>query len=178
MGINPNTAPTPRKAAKAPIESTDPLRESAREARAEKNKEVAKAPVAPERPKPPRQPKAKKTSEAVADMIGNAQFLGAIRQALDLTQLDVARGLGVGQGAVAQLERRSDVLVSTLARYVSAMGATLHVSVATPDGAVIPLAGFSALRGSPAAGKKRGRPSGHKPVAALAAKAAKFAAGS
>jgi transcriptional regulator with XRE-family HTH domain len=176
MGITQNTAPTPRKAAKAPIESPAPLRPAVRSPRAKKNNEAAKAPVSPK--KAPRQPKAKKTSEAVADMIENAQFLGAIRQALDQTQLDVARGLGVGQGAVAQLERRSDVLVSTLARYVSAMGATLHVSVTTPDGALIPLAGFSALRGSPAAGKKRGRPSGHKPVAALAAKAAKAAAGS
>jgi transcriptional regulator with XRE-family HTH domain len=110
-----------------------------------------------------------------AELISQAEFLGPMRQALGKTQLDVAKGLGVGQGAVAQLERRSDILVSTLARYAAAMGATLHISLSVDGGAPVALEKFSALRGASAAGKKRGRPSGAKPEAALAAKAAKAA---
>ena len=123
----------------------------------------------------PRQASSSPSPQA-ATQIAKAEFLGPMRQALGKTQLDIARGLGVGQGAVAQLEKRTDILVSTLARYAQAMGATLNISLCV-DGQAIPLENFSALRGASAAGKKRGRPSGAKPEAALAAKAAKAAQG-
>lgn len=107
--------------------------------------------------KPRSKRKAPSSPEAAASIIGQAELLGAMRQALGRTQLDVSRGLGVGQGAVAQLEQRSDLLLSTLVRYMAAMGAEISITLTTADGAQIPLRGLSALRGESAAGKRRGR---------------------
>jgi helix-turn-helix protein len=52
-----------------------------------------------------------------------AENLAMIRRAGDLTQVEVAEKLGVGQAVVSRLERRSDMLLSTLADYLHATGA-------------------------------------------------------
>ena len=54
---------------------------------------------------------------------------GWVREALGFTQADLAAELGVTQSNVAQTERRKDILVSTLARYLGAIGADLHLVV-------------------------------------------------
>ena len=41
--------------------------------------------------------------------------------------------LGVGQDTISRIERRSDILLSTLRRYVEAMGGTLNLSLSTPS---------------------------------------------
>jgi transcriptional regulator with XRE-family HTH domain len=43
-----------------------------------------------------------------------AMNLAMIRKAAQMTQVEVARKLGVGQGAARRLERRDDMLLSTL----------------------------------------------------------------
>jgi DNA-binding XRE family transcriptional regulator len=52
-----------------------------------------------------------------------AQGLAEIRRAAALTQTDLAKNLGVQQGAVSRIENRDDVLLSTLADYAAAAGA-------------------------------------------------------
>lgn len=52
-----------------------------------------------------------------------AMNLAMIRKAAQMTQAEVARKLGVGQGAVSRLENRSDMLLSTLYDYLTATGA-------------------------------------------------------
>jgi hypothetical protein len=42
-----------------------------------------------------------------------AMNLAMIRKAAQMTQVEVARKLGVGQGAAPRLERRDDMLLST-----------------------------------------------------------------
>ncbi len=49
--------------------------------------------------------------------------LAMIRRAGDLTQVQIAQKLGVGQGVVSRLERHHDMLLSTLADYLHATGA-------------------------------------------------------
>ncbi|WP_419728143.1 helix-turn-helix domain-containing protein [Lichenicola sp.] len=44
-----------------------------------------------------------------------------------MTQKELAGRLQIGQSALARIERRSDILVSTLRDYLSALGATLRV---------------------------------------------------
>lgn len=51
------------------------------------------------------------------------ESLAKIRKAGELTQSDVAAKLGVGQAVVSRLERRDDMLLSTLAGYLHATGA-------------------------------------------------------
>src|SRR5580693_5996901 len=52
-----------------------------------------------------------------------AMNLAMIRKAAQMTQVEVARNLGVGQGVVSRLEHRDDMLLSTLYDYLMATGA-------------------------------------------------------
>jgi hypothetical protein len=53
--------------------------------------------------------------------------LRSLRVALDKTQADVARAADMEQGDVSKLEARDDLKLSTLARYVAALGGKLEV---------------------------------------------------
>ncbi|SKU61850.1 helix-turn-helix domain-containing protein [Mycobacteroides abscessus] len=59
--------------------------------------------------------------------------LSVIRTAADMTQLELARILGVGQAAVSKVERQHDLLLSTLANYVQAAGAQARIIVTVGD---------------------------------------------
>ena len=56
-----------------------------------------------------------------------------LREAVERTQEDLAARLGVGQDTVSRIERRSDILLSTLRRYVEAMGGELNLVARFPD---------------------------------------------
>ena len=73
----------------------------------------------------------KRTAQLLA-----AMDLGEIRGALDLTQEDLAERLAISQSNVSRLERRQDVLVSTLREVIEALGGHLHLVADFPDGAV------------------------------------------
>ena len=81
------------------------------------------------------------------EMIEHADSLSEIRKAMSKTQSEIARELGVGQVAVAQLEKRSDLLLSTLQRYVRATGAELSLVIHTKQGAEIVLQSLGDLGG-------------------------------
>jgi transcriptional regulator with XRE-family HTH domain len=55
-----------------------------------------------------------------------------LRQAVERTQQDLAASLGVGQDTISRIERRSDMLLSTLRRYVEAMGGKLELVAEFP----------------------------------------------
>lgn len=65
-----------------------------------------------------------------------------LRRAKDLTQAQLAEALGIRQSTVAQLEKRSDLLISTLRSYVEAMGGRLELTVAFPGSAPVSLGGL------------------------------------
>ncbi len=56
-----------------------------------------------------------------------------LRQAVQRTQEELASSLGVGQDTISRLEQRSDMLISTLKRYVRAMGGELDLVARFPD---------------------------------------------
>jgi transcriptional regulator with XRE-family HTH domain len=56
-----------------------------------------------------------------------------LRHAVERTQEDLAARLGVGQDTVSRIERRSDILLSTLRRYVQAMGGELELVARFPN---------------------------------------------
>jgi transcriptional regulator with XRE-family HTH domain len=62
--------------------------------------------------------------------------LAELRQARELSQKELARALKVGQPAVAKLEKRADMYVSNLRRYIAALGGSLEIIARFPDGAV------------------------------------------
>ncbi len=52
----------------------------------------------------------------------HAMGLAMLRRAANFTQVELAEQLGVGQAAIAKLERRPDLLLSTLRGYVRGLG--------------------------------------------------------
>ena len=65
-----------------------------------------------------------------------ALALHALRKARAVSQEALAEKLAVGQPAVAKLERRGDMYVSNLRRYVEALGGTLTITARFPEGVV------------------------------------------
>ena len=65
-----------------------------------------------------------------------AMDLTELRDNLDLTQEEVAARLQISQSNVSRLEKRRDMLVSTLREVVEAFGGELHLVAEFPDGAV------------------------------------------
>jgi transcriptional regulator with XRE-family HTH domain len=57
--------------------------------------------------------------------------LGEIRRAAGRTQVELANALDTSQGQISRIERQSDLLLSTLRAYLTALGveASLVVSV-------------------------------------------------
>jgi transcriptional regulator with XRE-family HTH domain len=55
--------------------------------------------------------------------------LAAIRRATGLTQIELARTLGVGQAQISKIERQNDMLISTLASYLAALGVDVQILV-------------------------------------------------
>lgn len=68
---------------------------------------------------------AKRTSVLIAE----ENALRQLREAHKKTQAKVAKELGIGQDSVSRLEKRSDMLISTLRDYVSAIGGKMRLVV-------------------------------------------------
>jgi transcriptional regulator with XRE-family HTH domain len=55
--------------------------------------------------------------------------LAAIRRTTGLTQIQLAANLGVGQAQISKIERQGDMLISTLASYLAALGIDAKIVV-------------------------------------------------
>jgi predicted transcriptional regulator len=55
--------------------------------------------------------------------------LSEIRRTVGLTQVELAINLGVGQAQVSKIERQTDMLLSTLAAYLDALGVCAQLVV-------------------------------------------------
>ena len=78
-------------------------------------------------------------------LIVEEMSLQDLRKARKQTQVRVARELGINQENVSRLEKRSDLLISTLSGYVEAMGGKLSLVAEFPDRPPIALTGITAL---------------------------------
>jgi DNA-binding transcriptional regulator YiaG len=76
-----------------------------------------------------------RVAERVKETLAN-MALDDLRAARALTQENLAEILHVNQAAVSKLERRTDMYVSTLARFIEAMGGQLEIRAVFPDGVV------------------------------------------
>ncbi len=74
----------------------------------------------------------KRTAEMHSEMA-----LQELRQALHLTQQELADLLQMNQAAISKLEHQSDMYVSTLRRFVAAMGGELRIVAHFPQGDVV-----------------------------------------
>jgi DNA-binding XRE family transcriptional regulator len=78
---------------------------------------------------PAAQAKAKEEALRLAEEMDLAE----VRRALRLSQDEIAQTLGIGQGSVAKIEKRTDMYVSTLRRFIEAMGGELEIVARFPD---------------------------------------------
>jgi transcriptional regulator with XRE-family HTH domain len=75
----------------------------------------------------------KKVEDRAAELIAEEMSLRDLRKARKLTQARVAKTLGITQDSVSRLEKRSDLLLSTLRKTVKAMGGDVRIVAQFPD---------------------------------------------
>jgi transcriptional regulator with XRE-family HTH domain len=92
-------------------------------------------------------PERKARTEAKVRVLKAEMPLAELRQARDRSQEELARELKVGQPAVAKLEKRADMYVSNLRRYIEALGGSLEITARFAEGAVN-ITNFSDLENS------------------------------
>src|SRR6202521_3540584 len=85
----------------------------------------------------------KKVEARAAELIAEEMTLRELRHARKLTQVKMAKKLGVTQDSVSRLERRSDLLLSTLRKTVEAMGGNLSLVAEFPDRPPVVLSGIA-----------------------------------
>ncbi len=85
----------------------------------------------------------KKVAARAAQLIAEEMTLQELRHARQLTQVRMAKALGIGQDGISKLEKRSDLLLSTLRKTVEAMGGTLCLVAEFPDRDPVILSGIS-----------------------------------
>lgn len=85
----------------------------------------------------------KKVEARAAELIAEEMTLRELRHARQLTQVRMAKKLGITQDSVSRLEKRSDLLLSTLRKTVEAMGGNLSLVAEFPDRAPVVLSGIA-----------------------------------
>lgn len=69
-------------------------------------------------------------------LVAEELALRHLREARAFTQQNMATMLDLDQASISKIERRSDMLLSTLRSYVEAMGGSLRLTAEFADGAV------------------------------------------
>ena len=85
----------------------------------------------------------KKVEARAAELIAEEMTLRELRHARKLTQVRMAKALGITQDSVSRLEKRSDLLLSTLRKSVQALGGKLSLVAEFPDRAPVVLSGIA-----------------------------------
>ncbi len=85
----------------------------------------------------------KKVEDRAAEIIAEEMSLRDLRKARKLTQARVAKTLGITQDSVSRLEKRTDLLISTLRKTVKAMGGDVRIVAEFPDRAPVVLSELS-----------------------------------
>ena len=85
----------------------------------------------------------KKIEARAVQLTGEEMTRQQLRVALRRTQVEVANALGINQDSVSRLEQRADILLSTLRKYVEALGGNLSIIAEFPDQRPVKLAGIA-----------------------------------
>lgn len=85
----------------------------------------------------------KRVEARAAQLVAEEMTLRELRHARKLTQVRIAKTLGITQDSVSRLEKRSDLLLSTLRNTVKAMGGKLSLVAEFPDRGPVILSGIA-----------------------------------
>ena len=86
-----------------------------------------------------------KIQARAAELIAEEMTLQDLRKAREFTQIRMAELLNMRQENVSRLERRADLLVSTLQSYIAAMGGELSLVVEFKDRPPVKIAGLMSM---------------------------------
>ena len=76
------------------------------------------------------------------ELVAEEMALRDLRKALNQTQKALSKKLGIEQDGISRLENRTDMLISTLRKYINAMGGTLGLTAEFPDRPPIKILSF------------------------------------
>ncbi len=81
-------------------------------------------------------PERQARNEAKAKACLESMRVEELRRALEQTQQDLASSMNMSQAAISKIEHQADMYVSTLRRFVEAMGGELRIVAHFPGGDV------------------------------------------
>ena len=87
----------------------------------------------------------RKVEKRAAALLAEELSLRELRRAHKLTQVKLAKSLGVRQEQISRLEQRSDLLISTLRGYVEAMGGRLSLVAEFPNRKPVMVSGLAEI---------------------------------
>lgn len=80
------------------------------------------------------------------ELVTEEMTLRDLRLALKKTQEDLGTALHMKQDGISRLEKRSDMLISTLNKYINAMGGTLKLTAEFPNRPSVEIHGIAEIR--------------------------------
>lgn len=86
-----------------------------------------------------------RVDELARKLIAEEKTLREIRKAREYSQVTLSEILGMAQGDLSKFERRTDAYLSTIRRYVEAMGGTLELIATFPDTGPVKIANLGEL---------------------------------
>lgn len=92
------------------------------------------------------------------ELIAEELILRDIRKARKLTQAQMATVLDIGQDSISRLEKRSDMMLSTMRSYIEAMGGSLELVARFPERAPVIITSIGDLSQKPTPAPKRKKP--------------------
>jgi DNA-binding XRE family transcriptional regulator len=87
----------------------------------------------------------KKIATRTAVLVAEEMTMRELRKARKITQVEMAKTLGVKQEQISRIEKRTDLHISTLRRSIEALGGKLSLVAEFPDRPPVMLAGISSL---------------------------------
>ena len=73
-------------------------------------------------------PEAQKRARIKTEVMLQEMMLAEVRQAIELSQEDMANAMNLQQPAISKIEKNTDMYISTLRRYIEALGGELDIT--------------------------------------------------
>ena len=99
--------------------------------------------------------RSQKVETRAAELIAEEMSLRDLRRAHKRTQASLAKTLNITQDQVSRLEKRSDLLLSTMRKYVEGLGGRLTLVAEFPDRPPVVLSGVGTIEDEASARKGR-----------------------
>src|SRR3954465_9123914 len=100
----------------------------------------------------------RKVEARAQELIAEELTLQDLRKAQKLTQEQMATVLNIGQDSISRLEKRSDMMLSTMRSYVEAMGGSLELVARFPKRAPVIIKSIKDVSPTPKKSVKRRKP--------------------